>query len=281
MPDKAATPDVEIAEIAAKQHGVISSQQLRSSGLSRDTISRRNEAGRLHRVHRGVYAVGHAALSNEGRWMAAVLACGAVLSHRSAAALWGLLPAGHGPVEVTIAGQGGRAPRTGVRLHRSRTLTARETTRRMGIPVTTPARTLADLRRVVSQRELRRAIRQADALGLPLGPDAAHDGTRSDLERRFLGLCRRNRLPLPTVNAVVAGLEVDFLWRERRLVVETDGYRYHRGRAAFEDDRDRDLRLRALSYEVLRLTYRQLTDRPGRIAGTLATLLEDDRARDR
>lgn len=166
MPDKAATRDLEIAEIAAKQHGVISSQQLRSSGLSRDTISRRNGAGRLHRVHRGVYAVGNAP--------------------RRARAAHGRPPS------------------------RSRTLTARETTRRMGIPVTTPARTLADLRQVVSQRELRRAIRQADALGLPLAPDAAHDGTRSDLERRFLGLCRRNRLPLPEVNAIVAGLEVDF-----------------------------------------------------------------------
>jgi very-short-patch-repair endonuclease len=110
-------------------------------------------------------------------------------------------------------------------------------------------------------------------LGLPLGPEPAHDGTRSDLERDFLRFCRRHRLPRPEVNTRIGSLEVDFLWRDRRLVVETDGYRHHRGRAAFEDDRDRDLLLHALGCEALRLTHRHLSERPEQVAATLVTLL--------
>lgn len=139
--------------------------------------------------------------------------------------------------------------------------------------MTTPARTCADLRRVVSEQDLRRAVRQAAVLGLSPGAEVAHDGTRSDLERRFLGLYRRHGLPAPQVNARIGGLEIDFLWRERRLVVETDGYRYHRGRTAFEHDRGRDLLLRALGYDVIRLTHRQLTEQPEQVVAIIATLL--------
>jgi very-short-patch-repair endonuclease len=121
--------------------------------------------------------------------------------------------------------------------------------------------------------ELRRAIRQADVLGLSLGSSAVSDRTRSELEHRFLKLCRRHRLPMPVVNACIDLIEVDFLWRDRRLVVETDGYQYHRGRAAFEDDRDRDLRLRTLGYDVIRFTYRQIMAEPDRIAATLRVAL--------
>jgi len=147
--------------------------------------------------------------------------------------------------------------------------------------VTKPARTIADLRRIagrpletggISHRDLRRAVRQAAALGLEIGDGAHRDPTRSELERRFLLLCRRIRLPMPAVNVRAGGFEVDFLWPERRLVVETDGYRYHRGRAAFEDDRERDLALRALGYEVIRLSARQL-ERPGPVAELLKSRL--------
>jgi very-short-patch-repair endonuclease len=146
--------------------------------------------------------------------------------------------------------------------------------RHRGIPVTTPARTIADLRAVVSPSELRRAIRQAGVLGLPTGFDAPEDRTRSELEHRFLKLCARHRLPRPEVNVRIGSLTVDFLWRKRRLIVETDGYRYHRGKAGFEDDRSRDLELRTLGYEVTRLSYRQVVDEPAKVAQALGATLK-------
>lgn len=146
--------------------------------------------------------------------------------------------------------------------------------------MTTPARAIADLRRVssgkrapVSVKEVRRAIRQADVLGLPLGNEKP-DRTRSDLERDFLQLCRRRCLPLPEVNVRVGPYLVDFLWLDARLVVETDGYASHRGRVAFEEDRERDLRLRAMGFEVVRLAGRQVIDEPGRVAVVLRDRLE-------
>jgi very-short-patch-repair endonuclease len=207
--------------------------------------------------------------------MAAVLASGegAVISHRSAAVLWGLLARDNLIVDISVPGNGGKKRRKGIRVHRSRTLTPDLVTRRHGIPVTKPSRTIADLRGAVSPRELRRAIRQADVLGLPLGPEIEPDRTRSDLERLFLRLCHRNQLPQPEVNKRIDRFEVDFLWPDRRLIVETDGYKYHRGKAAFEDDRDRDLRLRALGYEIVRLSYRQVTSEPNKVASLLHKLL--------
>ena len=211
--------------------------------------------------------------------MAAVLACGdgAVISHRSAASLWGLLDPRGGPVDVSIQGTPGRKRRAGIRLHRCQSLASGLTTRRRGIPVTTPARTIADLRRMASAAELRRAIRQAGVLGLDPGPGVKADGTRSELERRFLLLCQRHRLPPPEVNIRIAGLLVDFTWRSQRLVVETDGYRFHRGRAAFEDDRARDLRLRRAGFDVIRLSYRQVLDGPEQVARVLREALSQDR----
>lgn len=303
MPEKRAKADARVAAIAARQHGVASIEQLRAAGLSDQAVSERRRAGRLHRMHRGVYAVGHTAPSAERRWMAAVLAlrtgapgggreaadtaeaagraptgarspagpagAQAVLSHRSAAALWRMLPPGDGPVDVSVPSGGGRRSRSGIRIHRSASLDATQVTSRRGIPVTTPARTVADLRAVLAPEELRRAARQADVLGLPLGPEAPVDGTRSELEGAFLRLCRRHRLPQPRVNMRIGQLLVDFCWPERQLVVETDGYRYHRGRAAFEDDRSRDLRLQARGYRVLRLTHRQVTGEPAEVAAVL------------
>ena len=143
------------------------------------------------------------------------------------------------------------------------------------IPVTTLARTVADLRRAasakgrpgaISPRELRRAIRQAEVLGIYTGAETITERTRSDLELLFLRLCRQRGLPEPEVNVWIGSLEVDFLWRGRRLVVETDGYRYHRGRTAFENDRERDLELRALGYEVILLSEQQVTEEPTRVA---------------
>jgi very-short-patch-repair endonuclease len=270
MDPKRAPHDLRVARIAARQHGVVSIRQLRSAGLTDTAVRNRVRTGRLHRAHRGVYAVGHRALSLEGRWMAAVLAFPdeAVLSHRSAAELWGLLPRAGGPTDLTISSRGGRGRRAGIRLHRSSTLTPEQRTRNRGFPVTTPSRTISDLRRVISEPELRRAIRQAELLGLPTGLPV-HLPTRSELEDRFLALCRRHRLPPPEVNVSLGGLTVDFLWRKSRLVVETDGYRYHRGSVAFEDDHDRDLRLRRLGFDVVRLSFRQVTRESAEVAALL------------
>jgi very-short-patch-repair endonuclease len=146
--------------------------------------------------------------------------------------------------------------------------------------VTTPARTIADIRfGVVSEQERRRAIRQADVLGLPLGENVDRDRTRSDLERDFLLICRRHGLPAPEVNTRVGGYLIDFLWRDHWLAIETDGYRYHRGRQAFRDDRRRDLDLRAQGFEVLRLSEEQVDAEPERVAEILREVLASARHR--
>ncbi len=129
------------------------------------------------------------------------------------------------------------------------------------------------MRATVSPAQLRSAIRNADALGLALNADVHPDPTRSELEHRFLRICR-HRLPTPAVNERVEGFIVDFLWPDHALIVETDGYRYHRGRQAFEDDRARDVELRLVGYEVVRFTYRQVFEEPARVAMTMRSLLQ-------
>jgi very-short-patch-repair endonuclease len=268
-------PERAIAAIAARQHGVLSSTQLIDAGLTPRAIDCRVDAGRLHRLHRGVYAVGHRALSHRGRWLAAVLACGpgAVLSHADAARLWRLLPVEEhpGPVHVTVPGAGGRRRRSGIVAHRSQTLAQAEVTRRHSIPVTRPARTIADLARVLPKERVAAAADRARLLGLRV--DRREAPTRSSLERRFLARCRRHRLPPPEVNVWIGPDRVDFLWRSERLVVETDGWETHRTRAAFEADRARDARLRLADYEVVRVTDRQLHEEPERVAATVRALL--------
>jgi hypothetical protein len=232
--------DALVSEIAARQHGVIHVTQLLACGLSRTGISRRRAAGRLQPIHRGVYAVGHAGLSSRGRWKAATLALGAkaVLSHQSAAVLWGMLRERYGYPHVTVPGSGDRPRRDGIVTHRSTTLTRTDITIRDGIPVTTPRRTLDDLPQILSPRLVRAARRQAEFDRLPLGASHVSDRTRSELERDLLRLCRRHRLPPPEVNVKIAEFTVDFLWRPQRLIVEVDGYHSHSGRQAFTDDRD-------------------------------------------
>lgn len=275
MRQQLASADAAVARIAARQHGVVSQRQLREAGLSPSAIARRVRSGRLHHVHRGVYAVGHPGISQRGEWRAAALAfgAGAVVSHRSAAELWGLLRPAGGPIDVSVPGGGGRARRGGLRVHRRASLPAASLTRRDGIPVTKPARTIADLRGCASPDEVRRAIRQADVLGLPIGADVEHDRTRSDLERDFLRLCRRYGLPRPQVNVWIGRRQIDFLWPDCRIAVETDGYTYHRGRQAFRDDRRRDLELRARGLEVVRLSEEQVDGEPERVAAILRRVL--------
>jgi very-short-patch-repair endonuclease len=274
--EQRADQELRLAALAARQHGVVAVDQLRAIGIGPNATTRRLRCGRLHRLHRGVYAVGHRGLSREGGWLAAVLACGegAALSHRSAAALWELLGPPPGAVDVTVPGSGGRRPRRGIRMHRSASLVPAMVTRRRAIPVTTPARTIADLRGVVPGRVWRSAVRQAELRGLALDAGVEPDGTRSELERRFLALCRRHRLPPPETNVRIGPFEVDFLWRERRLIAELDGFAYHRTRTDFEADRERDARLKVLGYEVVRFTYRRVFDEPAAVIGTVRALLD-------
>lgn len=216
--------------------------------------------------------------------MAAVLACGegAVLSHRSAAHLHGLIDRSPSLTDVTTP-RGGRATR-GVAVHRTRSLDPCEVTRSRGIPVTTVARTVVDLADVETGRVLDRALRQADVLhGVTPEPIDGRRGTarlraepdrsRSELERAFAKLCAGHDLPAPEHNEKVAGLEVDFLWRDQLLVVELDGWRYHRSRQAFEHDRARDQQLARAGHRTLRFTHRQVTERPGEVARTVRAAL--------
>jgi very-short-patch-repair endonuclease len=218
--------------------------------------------------------------------MAAVLACGegAVLSHTSAAQLWGIRPrprrrseAGAGgeavDVHVTVPRTSGMRNRDGIVLHRSSTLIARHCTRRDGISVTTPARTLADLRPLLSPAQFAAALREAEFLRLPLNEQLESDNARTDLEQLMLAICRRHRLPAPEVNVKVARYEVDFLWRGQRLIVEVDGWEAHRSRSAFEEDRARDARFALLGYQVVRFTWRQGTTNRAQVAKTIRALL--------
>ena len=235
-----------VARIAARQHGVVRLDQLAWAGLSPTQVKRRLNAGHLHRLYRGVYAVGHTDISKEGRWIAAVFACGpkAVLSHGSAAHLWSLSPACLPFAHVTIPESGSRTKRKGIVLHRSSSLGPRDTTLRHRIPVTTPERTKRDM-------------------------GWTKERTRSDLERAFLRLLRAHGLPLPEVNVTLGPHEDDVLWRERRLVVELDGYAYHSSRASFAADRRRDRELQRRGFVVLRFTYQEITDEPDAVASAL------------
>ncbi len=163
--------------------------------------------------------------------------------------------------------------RPGLQLHRSRTLTPSHVTRRHGIAVTTPARTIEDLRTTVEPRLFRRALRQAELAGHRVPHLSVTKRSRSDLELLFLGLCEEHGLPRPLVNQRVHGYLVDFYWPEHRLVVETDSWTYHRGSVAFEDDRARDLALRARGIEVRRYTGDQIETGPAAVVADLRAQL--------
>lgn len=275
MSDLGATGDRRVARIASHQHGIVTAAQLSEAGIGRDGVRRRVAAGRLHRLHRGIYAVGHRSLSWRGRWLAAVLAVGgdAVLSHTSAVALWQFLRPIPGVIHLTVSGDGGRKRRVGICVHRSRTLTKRDVTRRHGIAVTTPARTIEDIRGEVEPYLFRRALRQAELAGHRVPHLSAVKRTRSDLELLFLSLCDEHGLPRPLVNRRVHGHRADFYWPEQRVVVETDSWEYHRGSVAFEDDHERDLKLRLHGITTRRYTGDQLEMESGAVAADLGAAL--------
>jgi hypothetical protein len=278
--------DHAIAALAARQGGVVSRAQLGAVGLSPAAVDQRVRRGRLHRVHHGVYAVGHPLLGTRGRWFAALLACpGSVLSHRSAGAVRDLVPVRAGSVELTVAGYGGRGRRAGLVVHRAR-LEDDEVTEHDGLAVTVPERTLLDLASVLGRPALEQAFVRASTLrlidvgklrrllersphrhGAPtvraILAEWAGGGApaRSVLEERFLALCHRADLPRPVVNARIAGYEVDFCWPAARLVVEIDGHAFHATPSALDRDRARDRALTLAGWHVLRFTWHDVTRR--------------------
>jgi very-short-patch-repair endonuclease len=243
------------------------------AGFNAKAIAYRLKIGRLQRLHQGVYAVGHRPPSPHARDIAAVLACGpsAALSHRSAAALWGITRPWRGPVEVTARTD---RRRFGINTHRSTTLTHADITRHYGIPITTPARTLDDLARVLPSHSLTRAVNEARIRNLISDRDHDSGPTRSVLEDAFLRFIDRYDLTRPEVNQIVAGKEVDMLWRDHKLIVELDSRTFHRD--TFEEDRERDAHLLSEGFVVLRVTWRRLTESPEREARRLRRLLSGE-----
>jgi very-short-patch-repair endonuclease len=275
---------VRIDDIAGRQHGVVTREQLLGIGWSPSRIDRAMRAGQLHRIHTGVHAVGHRALSDHGRWLAAVLACptAAVLSHHSAAMLHGLPVSDNGLTRVSTARH---VRRPGFDTHRAH-LAPPERTVRHRIPVTSVARTLADLAHTLDEQSLHRTIREAQFKGLfeetniqdaltrrptrrlkdYLGDDTL---TQSELEDAFLKLCRRHKIPTPQTQ-FGTNPRVDFIWHAERLIVEVDGWKAHRTRIAFQNDRTTTNALLLAGYLVLRYTHDDVTRRPRLVAAQVS-----------
>jgi very-short-patch-repair endonuclease len=289
--------DGAIAELAGRQHGVVARRQLAALGLTAAAIDHRLRSERLLPLYRSVYAVGHRSQTRESAWMAAVLAGGdgAVLSHRSAAALWGLRSTSRSRIEVTT--RRGQRPRTGIQFHRS-ALPPDETSIKNGIPVTTVPRTLFDLAALLNPRQLERALNEAEVLRLwdelslhdllhryPRRPGAKNVRavlharragptiTKSDLEVFFLTFADRFGLPQPETNLVIEGLEVDCVWRRQRVAIEVDGWETHRTRAAFERDREKSRVLQAAGWRCVAVTSLQMEESAHEVARDVRRLL--------
>lgn len=281
-----------IAALAERQHGVVAVWQLLELGLSRGAIQYRVSIGRLHLVHRGVYAVGHRKLTRHGHWMAAVLAYGpdAVLSHRSAAALWAI---GQSSYKIDVTTPHSKRHRRTIRAHTAR-LDPEDHTTHDGIPVTSVARTIFDLAAQISDTALTRLIEESDRrelfdlraldratarrprttgvvrLNQVLAAYRGTADTRSNLERGFRALIADAGLPEPQFNVLVAGVPVDVWWPQWKLVVELDSRRYHMVLSAFETDRVRDATLQRAGIRVLRVTDQRFDNDP---AGVLADII--------
>lgn len=284
MAGKSAPPGAVLARIATRQHGVVCRRQILALGVDASFIERNVAARRLHRLHRGVYAVGHTRLNQRSYWLAAVLACSesSLLSHRSAAALWCIAFLELGRIDVLTPGRGGR-PQPGLAIRRTRNLPDSDRTEIDGIPVTTLNRTLLDLASIATESQLRKAVAEAarqELLDVPSlsalcvsrpgrrGTGAlariAHEqrgpisATRSPPETDFLAACVRRGFPVPAVNVPLAGYEPDFFWRDAGLVVEIDSRGYHRSWAEQESDRAKDAALQEAGVNVLRYSAETL-----------------------
>lgn len=294
--------DALIAELAERQHGVVARSQLLALGLGEDALQHRLEHGRLHLLHQGTYAVGYRKVPREGRWMAAVLATGrnAVLSHWSAAALWMIRPNQRSLIDVTTPHKS--RSWDGIKRHH-KALPSDEMTVHEGISVTTVPRTIFDLAATVDVDTVAAMLRESehlnlwDRLSLPdlverypgrrgvkrvrlalqRVTEEPSGRKRSKLEEGFAPFLRRHRLPMPRFNDwILLGAkryQVDCHWVGIGQIVELDGWETHSTRSAFQDDKERDRRLKVAGYSVIHITWNQLRDEPGVIAADLRVLL--------
>lgn len=282
----------EAWSLAENQHGVISRDQLLEVGYTREAIDHRIRTGRLHPLHRGIYAVGRATVTDHGRWMAAVLACpGSVISHSSAAALWRMGSEKRDLVQLSLPSSS-RRRRPGLEIHQRPSLEGRNLTREYGIPCTTPVQTLIDMSLRLDRPGIERMINEADKYNLTnpsqlreaLDARTGEPGaaklrfildrrtfrlTKEELERRFLPLARKAGLPVPLTGQFVNEFEVDFCWPDLGLVVETDGLRYHRTPAEQARDRLRDQTHTAAGLTPLRFTHEQVRYEPEHVLAVL------------
>jgi very-short-patch-repair endonuclease len=287
-----------VAELARRQYGLVTYRQLRRLGFSSGMIGRSSKALRLHRVHRGVYSLGHAVLSDRGRCLAAAMASGpgAVVSHQAAGWLWSLLPTCPKIIAVTVPRHGGR--RAGVELHHSSTLVPEEHGRFGPIPVTALPRTLLDLAATTSPRLTWSAIDRAERRGVidlaaidaMLKRRHGHRGAerlrmalaiyrepgfyRARSERLLRRLVRKAGLRQPLINTWVDKFEIDVYWEEERFAVEVDGWEAHRTRKAFEDDRLRLEEMKLAGIDVVPISARRIEKRPDEVGRNLALLLQ-------
>lgn len=297
-----------LAALASRQHGVVSIRQLCGPlGYSRSGVEEAVRAGRLHPLHRGVFAVGHTEISKQGECLAAVLAVGpgSLLSYWSAAWLWGLIDGLRKPFHVTAPGPRRLRDRPPVRVHRARNLAPEDRRLEDGIPLTSPGRTYLDLAEVAKRRlpgllkrGEERKLLDADEIFACCERSRGHKGAkplrlavakhrpearviRSGAERRFLTLVEAAGLPLPSTNYIVGGYELDAYWPSAALAVEIDTYGTHGSRASFESDRERDAELAAVGITVIRVTERRLDEEPEAVARRVAGLLRPDAGRRR
>jgi hypothetical protein len=289
-----------LAELATRQHGVAARWQLAEMGFGEEAIGMMIAAGRLAALHRGVFTVGHRQTWPRSRWWAAVLAYGpgAVLSHRSAAAAWGLAKQGQRPIDVTAhKGRQGTRRRAGIWIHRC-AFDSTDITAHDGLPVTTVARTLFDLSEELDRRGMERAFEEADRLHLlhmrelemicqrspgrrglrpiqeMIALARAPTTTRSPLEERFQRFCNVHGIPAPATNVSVLDHEVDCLWPAAKLIAELDSWQFHSHRSAFERDRARDPKLMLAGYRTIRITHRRLDREANQLASEILGLLQ-------
>jgi very-short-patch-repair endonuclease len=296
--------DAEVGRLAVAQNGVVTRDQLEGLGLNDQAIAKRVERRRLFRIHQRVYSLTPGVMTERGKFMAAVLACGpdAVLSHRSAAYLWGLVDSWRRPIDVTAPNRRGRSPE-GVAAHRDRSLQPIDKTTVHGVPCTSVARTLLDFAAVAPEWEVRKVVAQAEVLRLLDKPklrallkrsrrrrgvarlrlilDTIHPQTkrtRSELERLFLEMCAKQDVSSPEVNVWLDApngkrYQADFLWRDTRLIVEADSRRFHDTDSSFVSDRKRQQQLELAGWRVSRCTWEEVEREPRRLALTIQGLM--------
>jgi predicted transcriptional regulator of viral defense system len=294
----------EIARICHGQNGLVALEQLEALGLAPEAIVKRVASGRLHRIHQRVYSLTPGVMTERGKFMAAVLACGpdAVLSHRSAAYLWGLVDAWEDPIDVTAPNRRGRSP-AGVAAHRDGSLQPIDKTSLCGIPCTSVARTLLEFAGVAPEWEVRKVVSEAEVLRILDKPrlrlllkrsrrrrgvarlrlilDTIHpqiNRTRSELERIFLELCAARAVPEPEVNVWLPApdgkrYQADFLWRDAGLIIEADSRRFHDTDTAFVAERKRQQQLELAGWRVSRCTWEEVEREPRRLALTVHGLI--------